>query len=147
MPCQALSKCSGTPMKQMDGTSAGLRSLAAFRVKGVKGVGLYKRLRAEGVEFRSCMYMEFPKIRGTIFWWSLEYGSYYLGYYIRVPYFRKLPCRVWVFWLPRRHCRYCDSPLQTPCSEDLKGVRRDYGIGDRPRSKNITVEAQKLETQ
>ena len=28
-----------------------------------------------------------PKIRGTLFWGSLKYGSYYLGYYIRVPIF------------------------------------------------------------
>ena len=35
---------------------------------------------------------EFPKIRGTVFWgpYNKDPGSYYLGYYIRVPYFRKL---------------------------------------------------------
>ena len=38
--------------------------------------------------WRLCMW-EFPKIGGTIFW-----GPYNkdLGYYIRVSYFRKLPC-------------------------------------------------------
>ena len=29
---------------------------------------------------------EFPKIRGTVFWGPSK-GSYYLGYYIRVPLF------------------------------------------------------------
>ena len=33
---------------------------------------------------------EFPKIRGTLFW-VLIIRIYYLGYYIGVPYFRKLP--------------------------------------------------------
>ena len=32
----------------------------------------------------------FPKIRGTLFWGPYN-KDYYLGCYIRVPYFRKLP--------------------------------------------------------
>ena len=35
---------------------------------------------------------EFPKIRGTLFWGPENKDpSINLGYYIRVPYFRKLP--------------------------------------------------------
>ena len=40
--------------------------------------------------FGSVLTWEFPKIRGTLFW-VLIIWMYYFGYYIRVPYFRKLP--------------------------------------------------------
>ena len=37
---------------------------------------------------------EFPKIRGTLFGVLIIRILYYLGYYVRVPYFRKLPYRI-----------------------------------------------------
>ena len=37
------------------------------------------------------LYMGISEIRGTIILGSLQYGSYYLGYYIRVPYLQKPP--------------------------------------------------------
>ena len=36
---------------------------------------------------------EFQKIRGTLFWGPYNKDPYYLGYFLRVPYFRKLPNR------------------------------------------------------
>ena len=40
----------------------------------------------------------FRKLGGTLLWGPYKEGSYYLGYYIRVPYFRNLPnweLRIW----------------------------------------------------
>ena len=34
---------------------------------------------------------KFPKIRGTVIWGPYDKDPYYLGYYIRVPYFRNPP--------------------------------------------------------
>ena len=36
---------------------------------------------------RDVVIWEFPKIRGTLYWGPYRKGSYYLGYYIRVPIF------------------------------------------------------------
>ena len=45
---------------------------------------------------------EFPKIRGTLFWGPYNKDpTTYLGYYIRVPYFRKLPFGVRGIWSVR----------------------------------------------
>ena len=45
-------------------------------------------------EHRECCadMWEFPTIRATLFWVLIIRILYYLGYYIRVPYFRKVSC-------------------------------------------------------
>ena len=48
---------------------------------------------------------EFPKIKGTLCWGALQQGSYYLGYFFRVPYFRKPPCSGDIAKEPRRTVR------------------------------------------
>ena len=43
------------------------------------------RVRGSGILFVRSSFGEFPQIRAYLILGSLQYGSYYLGYYIRVP--------------------------------------------------------------
>ena len=48
-------------------------------------------LRFSGLGAQTRKYESFRKFGVPYFGGALYSGSYYLGYYIRVPYFRKLP--------------------------------------------------------
>ena len=53
--------------------------------------GSWTRLLHSGTSSLLGRFWDFPKIRGTLFWGPYNKGPIYLGYYIRVPYFRKRP--------------------------------------------------------